>query len=58
MAQDEERNSGICDKICNIPISKGGTSATCKAITTSSDSIVEMGTYYYGFCIQVTKKQK
>jgi hypothetical protein len=39
-----------------MPASKGGASTTYRAITTSFDSRVEIRTYYYGFCIQVTEK--
>ena len=38
--------------------SKGRTSTTCRAITASFDSMMEMGIYHYGFCIKITKKQE
>jgi hypothetical protein len=58
VAKNKEGDSRICGQVCHMSVGESRASTTDWRITISSDCIMEMGEYHYGFCIWVTKKQE
>jgi hypothetical protein len=55
VAKYEEGTSRICVKLWDLSTSKDRTLETCRGITVTINSSMEMGGYFYGFCDGITQ---